>query len=125
MRNRIQKVILISAIVLSIGCAYLIFYWKTGYGIPCPFHLITNLKCPGCGVTRMLVSLIQLDFSSAFRYNAVLLILLPVLIGLFTRWIYLYIRTGSCRGTYVDHALNMGSLVILLTWGVVRNFLHI
>ncbi len=124
MRNRVKKTLLTGAVVLLIGCAYLVLYQITGIGIPCPFRWVTHLNCPGCGVTRMLVSLFHFDFVSAFRYNACLLIMLPVLIGLFIRWVYLYIRTGSFRGTVFDQVINASCAVALLVWGVVRNILN-
>ena len=43
--------------------------------IPCLFHKITNLYCPGCGVTRMIDEIIHLNFKSAFSYNAYAFIL--------------------------------------------------
>ena len=48
--------------------------------IPCPFHFITGLYCPGCGITRMIKSILKLDFYQAFRYNQLLFILLPFFI---------------------------------------------
>ena len=46
------------------------------FTIPCLFHEITNLYCPGCGITRMFLSLFKLDFYQAFRYNPLVFILL-------------------------------------------------
>ena len=83
MAKRLNKCILISAVTLCVGCAYALFCRLTGLGIPCLFHLATGLNCPGCGVSRMLLSLLRLDFPAAFHYNAVLFCLLPVLLGLF------------------------------------------
>lgn len=124
MRNRFKKTVLICAAVLLSGCAYLIVYRKTGIGIPCLFRLVTHLNCPGCGVTRMLESLLRLDIVSAFHYNACLLILFPVLIALFVRWAYLYIRYGSFKGTTIDQILNATCVVVLIIWGIVRNILQ-
>ena len=44
--------------------------------IPCLFHLITNLYCPGCGITRMFFSLLSLNFKESFFYNPWVFILL-------------------------------------------------
>ena len=48
----------------------LIILYVLNIPIPCLFHKITKLYCPGCGVTRMFVSILKLDFKSAFSYNA-------------------------------------------------------
>ena len=79
MRQRLNRCIRISAAILGVGCAYALFCHLTGWGIPCPFHALTGLNCPGCGVSRMLLSLLRLDFAAAFRYNAVLFCMLPLL----------------------------------------------
>lgn len=47
-------------------------------GIPtCPSKVLLGIPCPGCGISRALMSAIQLDFASAFEYNP-LWILVPV-----------------------------------------------
>ncbi|MFX3631716.1 MAG: DUF2752 domain-containing protein [Candidatus Pristimantibacillus sp.] len=50
----------------------------TKIGIPCVFHELTGFYCPGCGVTRVIQSLLQLDIEQAFRYNSLLFVLLPL-----------------------------------------------
>ena len=35
----------------------------------CPFHAITGLPCPGCGMTRAMMSLGQLKLEAAMEYN--------------------------------------------------------
>ena len=35
----------------------------------CPFHAITGLPCPGCGMTRAMISLGQLKLEAAMEYN--------------------------------------------------------
>ena len=47
---------------------------------PCPIHLVSGLLCPGCGATHALVALLHGDLSAAWRDNALLILLLPVLL---------------------------------------------
>ncbi len=35
----------------------------------CPFHAITEIPCPGCGMTRAMISLGQLKLEAAIDYN--------------------------------------------------------
>ena len=35
----------------------------------CPFYAITGVPCPGCGLTRAGICLLQLDFAGAFALN--------------------------------------------------------
>lgn len=121
MRQRLIRCIWISAAILVGGCAYALFCRRTGWGIPCPFHAVTGLNCPGCGVSRMLLSLLRLDFRAAFRHNAVLLCMLPLLLALIGFWIYRYIRFGTRSFGKRLQALELILVVILVVWGVVRN----
>lgn len=123
MRDRIKRVGIISAVVLLFGCAYAVLYTVTGIGIPCLFHLITGLKCPGCGVTRMLVSLIQLDFAAAFYHNAVLFCMLPFLLTFFLYWIYRYIRYGIRSNSVFMNVTCWIFVATLLIWGIIRNLI--
>jgi hypothetical protein len=46
--------------------------------LPCPFHFITGIKCPGCGMTHACIALGRGDIETAWNYNpfSVVLILL-------------------------------------------------
>jgi uncharacterized protein DUF2752 len=46
---------------------------------PCPFHEITGLFCPGCGITRALHALVHFDVARAMAMNALLVSSLPLL----------------------------------------------
>ena len=120
--KRVRNVLLIGAAVLLIGCAYAVFYIKTGIGVPCPFYLLTGMKCPGCGVTRMVVSLLHFDLVSAFRYNAVLLCLLPFILYLLFSHAVRYLRGGT--KPIFDRIVGIACIAILAAWGVVRNIIH-
>lgn len=56
--------ILIFSILLVIFLAHVI-----GYPIPCIFHEITGLLCPGCGITGMVLKIMRFDFIGAFHNN--------------------------------------------------------
>ena len=40
-------------------------------GIGCPIRFVFGIECPGCGMTRALVSVLRLDFASAFAFHPV------------------------------------------------------
>ena len=57
-------------------------------GMPCLIKGITGISCPGCGMTRSVISLVQLDIASAWQYHPMvfyLLIALPVMVILYLR----------------------------------------
>lgn len=53
--------------------------------IPCLFHFITNVPCPGCGMTRACLSITHGNFMQAYMLNpfAFLLIGLAVCVAFF------------------------------------------
>ena len=46
----------------------------------CPIKLLIGLPCPGCGMTRAIICLLKLDIQGSFRYNALWLILLFIVV---------------------------------------------
>ena len=44
---------------------------RIGGAIPlfCPFKALTGIPCPGCGITRAMLSITKGDFHGAFSYN--------------------------------------------------------
>ncbi|WP_189159515.1 DUF2752 domain-containing protein [Lentzea pudingi] len=85
----------------------------------CPFHWLTGLNCPACGVTRMTHALLHGDVVSAFHFNAALLVLgLPLAVWLFARWTRAK-WTGERRS--VPKSVGFAVLVVGAVWGVGRN----
>jgi ammonia channel protein AmtB len=87
----------------------------------CPFHALTGLNCPGCGLTRGFHALFQGDILTALHFNA----LMPVYLLLF---LYLFASLGlvliSGRGLEFrkfSPRIIYGFLVLTLVFGVIRN----
>lgn len=123
MEARRKKLLMKSAAILCVGCAYAVFCSLTHWGIPCPFHLVTGLNCPGCGVSRMLLSLLRLDLRAAFGYNAALLCLLPVFLLLFLAHARRYVRDGSYSLGRFGRGTELVLAFALVLWGLVRNLI--
>ena len=105
------------------GTAYFLWYTYTGIGIPCLFYKFTGWQCPGCGISRMIISIVHLDFESAKKYNIVLFYLLPALSLYCVYKEITYIRTGKRKYTALENVAMALVVIILLAFGVIRNTL--
>lgn len=96
------------------GLLYLkVWLPHTHLGIPCPFYTVTGLYCPGCGITRALLALLELDPARAFRFNALAFVLLPL---------YAVYWTARRKGMKRTGGVVMGLMLVLtLAFGVLRN----
>jgi hypothetical protein len=50
--------------------------------IPCMSKLLLDKECPGCGMTRGTMCLLQGDFQGAAHFNSGVFIVLPLIIGI-------------------------------------------
>lgn len=60
----------------------------TSHYLPCPFHAVTGLWCPGCGGTRAAGDLVRGDVASAMSSNVLAVVVLAgglVVWGLWVR----------------------------------------
>lgn len=66
--------ILIGVPAVALLAAFLVYSHnpnlESRYYLPCFFHKLTGLYCPGCGNTRALYALLHLDFSGMLNNNA-------------------------------------------------------
>lgn len=53
-------------LILIIGLFYLLLQTL---GITCPVKYVTGISCPGCGMTRAMLSALSLNFDKAFYYH--------------------------------------------------------
>lgn len=83
----------------------LMYYFK----IPCVFRHFLGLYCPGCGMTRAILSVIHFDFISAFYYN-------PLVIALPYVAVYILFDLKSKVHKYILVAIG---ILFLLNW-VIR-----
>ena len=120
-KQRLYTLIKKTGIVLAAGICYAIFVKLTNWGIPCLFHLLTGLECPGCGISRMCLALLQLDFVSAARYNLLVLCLLPFG-GVLALWkARQYVRTGETPMSTWEKVFYCIAFVLCIVFTILRN----
>ena len=107
----ILKLILI--LIISIGYYFLNLFYN--FSIPCIFNKITGFYCPGCGITRMLFSIMQLRFYQAFRFNPLVFILLILSI------IYCFFKLILKKDIYISNKTYIILLIITILFGILRN----
>ena len=122
--RRLKKTSIKYGAILLIGIAYLIFILLTDLRIPCILYELTGIKCPGCGITRMLVSFARLDFVSAFKYNPFLFITGPFILLYLAIFEIKYILSGS-TGMGKWRLFIWGELILAIAYGVLRNIIPI
>ena len=116
MKKRITYIILAIALIL-----YLVFGHIYHIYIPCPIHYITGYYCPGCGLTRMLFSILKLDFYQAFRYNPFVFILFFPSVVLYINHIYSKYKNKTSWYNKIPVSVFYIILVMVIIYGVLRN----
>ncbi|MFM9330124.1 DUF2752 domain-containing protein [Paenibacillus mesotrionivorans] len=117
--NRLPRPLPKKLLPLTAAAAGGLLYLKvwlpyTHIGIPCPVYTVTGFYCPGCGITRMLLALLELEPAQALRFNALPFVLIPL---------YLLHWTTKRKGMKRTSSVVMGIMLALtLSYGVLRNF---
>ena len=73
MRSRCKRPYLVLLLIGYFAIAYTAMHYLD---ITCVFLKMFGIPCPGCGMTRALLSLLKLDFYSAAKYN-ILIFFMP------------------------------------------------
>lgn len=120
MKNKKQKLIGILIFLVSILLIYFYIFNKYGIGIPCVFHMITGYYCPGCGITRAILSLLKFDLYQAIRYNALVTMLLAIAILYLINFIQNYFYNQN-KKIIIKKEIVVLFLIITLAYGLLRN----
>lgn len=125
-RIKWQFRLLISVIILLILLAESCFLYyhspKETRWLICIVYALTGCYCPGCGAGRACYCILHGQIYQAFRYNPLLVILLPW-IGLYLalcagQWLFTGRETISRR---IPAWILWTLLIIILLYGVLRN----
>jgi len=122
-RLRRCRVLALAGLGILGAVAAVSFFSRLGYGIPCLFHRITGLLCPGCGNTRAALALLRLQFREAFSYNPLCLL----------EFLYIFQVLFCCARSYWKGGPfayrprrqwpDILILAVVLLWWILRNLL--
>ncbi len=117
-----RKYIFSNIIQISlIGLAYYVLTSIFGIYIPCPFFAVTDKYCPGCGITRMCIAIIELDFEAAMRSNVLLFCMLPIVVIYGIAGARKYIKTGEWFTALWHKICVIITLIIVVSFWIMRN----
>lgn len=122
-KTRLRHLVLIFLVLTFISAIYLVIIYKTHFMIPCLFKKITGYSCPGCGITRLCLSILKFDFDSAKEYNLFLFYTLPFVLFLIIYSIIAYLK--SIKFNNIINILCVIYVILLLIWGIIRNIYKI
>lgn len=108
----IPRLYWVSSVLLVAALIILYAYNPSEGGVfpPCPFHVLTDLHCPGCGSLRAVHQLLHGEFANAFSLNPLLVLSIPAVGLLLLRPPLLYARWTPWI-----------ALVLLVSYTLLRN----
>ncbi|MBR4208486.1 MAG: DUF2752 domain-containing protein [Lachnospiraceae bacterium] len=122
MKQRLKTTLCISAALLLLGGVYAIANMH-GFSIPCMFHRITGLRCPGCGITHLFMDLLKLDIKAAFMDNPYAFIILPILSVILLRQLILYIKNGREDYSRFENMILIMIVICMIPYMIIRNIM--
>ena len=122
MKKRWYTLSLVTAAALAAVALFYILA-RNGIGFSCLFYELTGLQCPGCGNSRAMIALLQLDPLEAIQYNLLFPLEFSYLLWVLVRSCCTYFKTGhfSYKPKYLW--LDIAILVIVILWGILRNLI--
>ena len=82
MKSRPKQILFIAGALLLLLMAWVLYRAdpRESPFIPCVFHSLTGLYCPGCGSARGVYLLLHGDISGAVRMNPIIPVSLPLIV---------------------------------------------
>ena len=94
---------------------------SAGFFPQCPFHALTGMNCPGCGLTRGFHALFHGDVLSALHYNAMLPLYAFIFGYLFISLMLIAVRGRGLSWKIFSSSATWIFFVAVIVFTIVRN----
>lgn len=91
MKSQIIKTLILNVILITILLAVPI---EVANDL-CLFKKLFGINCWNCGMTRAFLSMLHLDFDSAYKYNNKVFVVFPMTIVIYIYSCFKYIKKGE------------------------------
>lgn len=113
--------VILPSLIAAICFLVVITKLNVGFAL-CPVRALTGFNCPGCGNTRAMIALLHLRFLESLSYNYAYPIEFSFLLFVVVMACKNYVKEGKLSYYPKRPAAVCALLVLLVVWGVVRNF---
>ena len=125
MQRMLLAAILVAGSIFAIVILYRFNPSTTHFYPRCPTRSLLGIECPGCGSLRASHALLHGRLLTAWHYNPLLLLSLPMVLLLL---LSSALRKRSAAMNNLYAALNSRTSILIVAfvlfgWGVLRNFL--
>lgn len=107
------------AAVVALGLVLRDPHGQGTWGV-CPLYALTGTYCAGCGGLRATHDLLVGDLAGAWSMNPLWVLVVPVLVALWARWLARALRTGRTAAAPSTRVALVGAAVVVL-YSVARN----
>lgn len=96
---------------------------RIGLGLPCVFHSLTGLYCPGCGGTRAVRALLKGDLWMSFQYHPlVLYVLFAFLLEMIVRKLTGMEKDLESSNKRIRIYILVGAGIVVVNW-IFKNYM--
>ena len=88
----------------------------------CLLYTMTGLQCPGCGLTRALHAGLRGDFATAWKMNALGILIAPLLGWSYAAWLVSDLGQRRWFQPLANRYILSIFVAVVLAFGVTRNF---